>query len=365
MKMILRRYSALFFCLTFILSSCDSEDDNFNGLIPAETNQMYINKLVSANSAYTLDLIYNGNVFTGKDVYFEFDNSEQASLILMQVFPGEEETYLNNVPLTPLPKEGYSFQGNTTSETGITFTYSGSIVKNRLSLTLADIKLPVNTFSSQGKWYNQSSSLTWEITGSNSLIWSVAANMVDGLLRNLLLSVLNDVTFLPDGNILAGYAPLPEGADIMNDLLLGGKNYNDRPVSDWQTSPVNMATYYVKDNKLYVIPQIDMLTRTLFATRAELGIGDIIDLVLDLIGMTGRWTSQGMEFTITQNANGTIALTLDKSEIEGIFPLLPYIAGLIPADNLPGIGDILESLLTDAALYTSKFEFTLLLSATK
>jgi len=365
MKEIPGRYSTLFICFTLLLSSCDSEDDNFNGLIPAETNQIYTNKLASASSSYRLELTYNGNPFTGKDVYFEFEDSERANLILMQILPGEEETHLNSISLTPQTSaDGYTFQGNTTSETGITFSYAGSIVKNRLALALTDVKLPANALSTQGTWYNQNSSLTWEITGSNSLIWSIAAGMVDGLLNNLLLSVLYDVQFLPDGNILARYAPLPEEADIMNDLLLGGKNYNDRSLSDWQTSPVNMATYYVKDNKLYVIPQADMLTRVLLMTRADIEIGDMLNMVLDLIGMTGRWTTQGMEFAITSNSNGTISLTLDKSEIEGIFALLPYVAGLIEID-IPGIGDMLETLLTDAAQHTSKFEFTVTLSATK
>ena len=82
------------------------------------------------------------------------------------------------------------------------------------------------------------------------------APMLEPIVGNLICWFINEVTFNPDGNITARYATMPEGKAI-GDLIQLPPNRQD---SEWISSPINLASYYVKDDsELYIVPNIDMI----------------------------------------------------------------------------------------------------------
>ena len=56
--------------LAILLISCNDEDD-YDGLAPAELNGTYSNKLSAPANEDSLILSYNGNTFIGKEVEFK------------------------------------------------------------------------------------------------------------------------------------------------------------------------------------------------------------------------------------------------------------------------------------------------------
>ena len=138
--------------------------------------------------------------------------------------------------------------------------------------------------------------------------------MVSGLLGG----VLQSITYKEDGNIVA--------------------SYKKAGASDWATSPINLAQYYIANGKMYV----------------QLNIAQIMDLVAssksDYNPLTGLMTylSAGVPLSYSI-ANGTAQI---KAEKELLLPLMgmmtaePFsriIAGVIPEAyqglmaQLPGI----------------------------
>ncbi|MCD7933044.1 MAG: DUF4925 domain-containing protein [Tannerellaceae bacterium] len=363
-------YFIVFACFSLLFIACNSDDENFNGLIPSESNKVYTNKLASMNQSNQLALTYNGTNLAGKDVYFEILSHEKANLSLRHIIPGESECILENISLTALQENGYSFSGQSTSSGGTGFSYQGTIRTNKLTPALTDVTLPANLLSAANTWYNRKSSLVWEINSNaaNMLLWGMATGIVGNLLDNLLLSVLNNVTFHTDGNITAAYAPLPEEAEI-SDMLMGSVNYNDRNPADWQTSPGYMAMYYMNGQKLYVVPQVEMLMNTLLGTGSKADVTEILNMIIDLLGTVIQWTNQGIEFTVEETTGNSVTLVLDKAQVEPIFSLLPYVIDFIPLDALPGgmgaLEDMLGELLNIAATNTTAFEYRLTLSTQK
>ena len=77
--------------LAILLISCNDEDD-YDGLSPAELSGTYSNKLSAPANGDSLILSYNGNTFIGKDVEFKTDDGKTAHIILKYVLPHDTET---------------------------------------------------------------------------------------------------------------------------------------------------------------------------------------------------------------------------------------------------------------------------------
>ena len=88
--------------LAILLISCNDEDD-YDGLSPAELSGTYSNKLSAPANGDSLILSYNGNTFIGKDVEFKTDDGKTALLILKYVLPHDTETAIPGISLTAGP----------------------------------------------------------------------------------------------------------------------------------------------------------------------------------------------------------------------------------------------------------------------
>lgn len=336
--------------LAILLISCN-DDDDYDGLSPADISGTYSNKLSAPENGNSLILTYNGETFIGKEILFKTNDAKTADIILKYVLPHDAETTLSNVPLS-LHADGFSFSGNATAPTGTAFTYQGSISDRRMTLDLSDITIPGNELAANGTWYiNHRNASYYNVdNGGMQTMIGMLYNLIGGrLVGNLISSVLDDVTFRPDGNIIARYAPLPDSVAIGN--LIG--SYVRHPESDWTDSPANLATFYVEDNNnLYVTPQIDMIIRQIRAnkqTKADAGQSAMENALLAAYQKLNTWSTTGIKMTVRQSDNptaGDIILVLDKSEIQELFALLDIIKILIPAETLNApvmdlLGDII------------------------
>lgn len=324
--------------LAILLISCNDEDD-YDGLSPAELSGTYSNKLSAPANGDSLILSYNGNTFIGKDVEFKTDDGKTALLILKYVLPHDTETAIPGISLTA-GSGSYSFSGGVTTSTGTAFHYLGSIQTGKLILELSDITIPENRLTMNGTWYvaHENASYYNVDNGSMQTMIGMLYNLVGGkLVSNLISSLLDGLTFQADGNIIARYAPLPDSVRI--ESLIG--NYIKHPANDWNASPPNLATYYVDDNtSLYVIPQIDMIIRQVMInrqTKANSGDSSMENALLAAYQKINTWSTTGIKMTIRESedpAKGDLILLLDKSEIQELFALLEIVKVFIPEETL-------------------------------
>lgn len=99
--------------LAILLISCNDDNDH-DGLAPAELSGTYSNKLSAPANGDSLILSYNGNTFIGKDAEFKTDDGKTAHIILKYVLPHDKETTIAGVSLTASPGS-YSFSGDATA----------------------------------------------------------------------------------------------------------------------------------------------------------------------------------------------------------------------------------------------------------
>ena len=324
--------------LAILLIACN-DDDDYDGLAPAELSGTYSNKLSAPANGDSLILSYNGNTFIGKDVEFKTDDGKTAHIILKYVLPHDKETAISSVSLTA-GSGSYSFSGDETTSTGTAFHYQGSIQAGKLVLELSDITIPENRLATNGTWYvaHENASYYNVDNGNMQTMIGMLYNLVGGkLVSNLISSVLDDLTFQTDGNITARYAPLPDSVRIGS--LIG--SYVKHPANDWNASPSNLVTYYVEDNtSIYVIPQIDMIIRQVMInkqTKAGSGDSSMEDALLATYRKINTWSTTGIKMTIRESeepAKGDLILILDKSEIQELFALLDIVKVFIPEETL-------------------------------
>lgn len=324
--------------LAILLISCNDDDDH-DALAPSELNGTYSNKLSAPANGDSLILSYNGNTCIGKDVEFKTDDGKTADIILKYVLPHDKETAITAIPLTA-GTGSYSFNGNATASTGTVFRYQGSIQAGRLVLELSDITIPENRLATNRTWFVAHGNASYYDVdnGSMQTMIGMLYNLVGGkLVSNLISSVLDDLSFQADGNIIARYAPLPDSVRIGN--LIG--SYVKHSANDWIASPPNLAAYYVEDNtSLYVIPQIDMIIRQVMInkqTKAGSGDSSMEDALLAAYRKINTWSTTGIKMTIRESeepAKGDLILILDKSEIQELFALLDIVKVFIPEETL-------------------------------
>ena len=376
-------------CMVALLTACDDNDD-YDG---PEMNGTYSNKLSAPEGGDALILTYSGREFVGKDVAFKMTNDNTANITLHGVLPGETATPLENVALTS-ETNGYSFAGNGTGTNGTTFAYKGKVEKGKMTLDLTDVKIASNQLTSNKTWYPVQTAVTEEkdpVLGNytfrhysfhlvtDNLILAQAAPMLEGMLSNLITWFINNVTFNPDGNITARYATMPEGKAI-GDLI---NAVPDRKDSEWISSPINLASYYVKDNsELYIVPNIDMILYQIQQNKTKADDGLDMALIAAVYQQLNKWSTTGIKMNIRKNSEtptnsmgnmiaykGDIYLYLDKEEIEAFIPLLSLVKGLLPEEILNGpmgpmIGTILD-LLSGSLQQAQTLELGMMLTKEK
>lgn len=299
-----------------LVTACDNDpyarEDGSN--MPSGINGLSFTNQLSAGKAANLALTYSGDTLIGKTVAFT-DKNGHTSLNMNYVLPHEAVTTIGDIVLQPDGKDGYTFQGTATSPLKTTFTYSGKLTPDHtLALDLSNIQLPVqgpgklstiaykapdqlSVEGGQGFYYHNHGSVLVSIDNAKL---SMLLPYLEMFTSQLLPYILKDVTFAPDGNITATYAPLPADFDFAKFIL--GQYTIDRKDSDWKTSPINLATYFIEgDTTLYATPNADMIVRQIQKdkplTRAlpdTLGITKVLEQVT-------RWSTTGVQLTLLNN----------------------------------------------------------------
>lgn len=337
-------------CLATLLVACNDNDEPDGPKI----NGIYSNKLSAPEDGNTLALTYSGREFIGKDVTFKLLDEHTANITLQGILPGETATLLENIPLSA-EGDSYSFSGNGTGNNGTTFAYTGKVETRKMTLALTAVKVASNPLTANGKWYPLQTGGAFHLVTDNPLL-AQTAPLLEPMLSNLITWFINEVTFLPDGNITARYAKMPEGKAI-GDLI---NSAPDRKESEWLTSPINLASYYVKDDsQLYIVPNIDMILYQLQQNKTRADEGPDLALIAAIYQQLNKWSTTGIRMNIRKNTKtlfgnqgkavaneGDIFLFLDKEEIAVFLSLLPLVKDLLPEDMLNGtMGPIISSLL--------------------
>ena len=318
------------------VTSCN--DDDYPGAAPDEITAHYSNKLSDGTRA-NLTLTYSGHELIGKSVNLETNDSQTAQLTLQCILPHEAETRLTGISLTPDGVGGYTFSGDATgSQTGTTFSYSGTVQKGKLTLDIESPQVPTNPLVQLKK-------LNFVKTGVvlRNPIGGDIGGLIGGKLDEFLKPVLRDVSFHADGNITASYSGM-QG-------------------SDWQSSPANLASFYMTDgNTLYVTPNVDMIIRQIrlnqTATRAN---DNLITVLPKVYALLNQWSTTGLKLAYTEN----YAITLNKTELDPIFALLKVLPDAIrdiSIGELPVLGETTIGTLADLSALISDLSLTLYFS---
>ncbi len=354
-----------------LLAACDN--DEYTGAAPAEITANYSN-IPLVNNADSMVLTYSGDTVIGKNVKFITWDAEKAEIQLENVLPHEAKSTISGIALQGDGKGGYTFKGNATSEGKTSFNYEGSITKGKLTLNLKDIKIPDNALTQQETWVLGTSpmgscanmqGLMVVMEGTQPADFGPLVGTVAG---NFIASVLRDVTFHKDGNITAYYASIPS-SDQFTGLLTGPIQRQDE---EWKTSPLNLASYYVNGQDMYLTPNVYMIQRQMEIDKAaaakqskSLGVNDVVDVYNLLM----NWSKTGVKLSLTPSdkvgaTDKDYMITLDKEEVK---PLLNLIKNLpdnitnkeIAPDKLPGV--TLKQLL-DMVQFGEDFRFSLYLT---
>lgn len=301
----------------------------------------------SSTTANKLVLTYSEKELIGKTVSLDQKDGKYI-LTLQNIVPGETQTSIELASLTET-NDAYPFEGTLTTAEGNKLTYKGNVKSGTLTI---DLKVVLPTNDIMGTWplaasyskrigtsrppkIDKSSALVFEWESSADAIspfFSVVKIMLPDMCAALLNGVLKDITFKEDGNIIASYAPMtPEVLEKC--MSKQASEIITRSESDWVSSPLNLAFYYIKDGKLFIIPNMDMITRQieLDKTKSDKGnfdLSQILPLLQVLI-------PNGVPFTIQSNYpdNGKdqTSLIIDKDLTTQLLSrLISYIPQLIP-----------------------------------
>lgn len=405
-----KRPLSYLFCIIALMgglfvTSCN--DDDYPGAAPDEITAHYSNKLSDGTRA-NLALTYSGNNLIGKSVNFETDDSRTAKLTLQCILPHEAETQLAGISLVPDGQDGYTFSGNGTgSQTGTTFGFSGTVQKGKLTLDLRDVMLPSNPLTQASKLNlvttgeettdktekvnpDDRYDTTWKTlhaTGTGVLQIPLGAihinvgDIVGKLAGNFLKTILGDINFDANGNIIAVYAGIPENLDVMEDLLQGNGILN-RPDADWKTSPANLASYYMTDgNTVYITPNVDMIIRQIRLNQADTRADDnLLTVITKLYAVLNQWSTTGIKLTVAENPkeyvqestysymryDGDYTITITKEELEPLFALmgvLPDALREISIGSIPVLGETTLGTLADILSMVGDFSLTFYFNA--
>ena len=189
--------------------------------------------------------------------------TEQMVALAPGVVPGEVTTMFN----VDLTQEGnkYTFEG-TNSNNGREMKYAGTVDSTSMTLSV-NVTMPKNDLlgtwnlakqdMATGKspiilsWISTSSGIT--IPGVIDEPWptkDAAALLGNLVLPPMLAKYLHTITFQEDGNIVASYSST--GKEGENTV-----------------SPANLAQYYIKDSKLFLQLNIDMILATIAANKTK------------------------------------------------------------------------------------------------
>lgn len=255
-------------------------------LLPASLNGHIYN---GAN----LKLTYSEHELTGKQVVFGTTDGQTGSLTLAGIIPGEPTAVISEVALTV---DGFkcNFTGNATTTAGTQIAYSGFVLGDTLNLNLKATLSATALGGLDGRWdifpsiekenkqiVHAPAYVNWVSSYTSPMLGMTSTDQLSPAVRlmasNLIAQVLHNVTLEKDGSIKAMYYPtltLPSDPMEIANFLMNEK-INIPEDRKWETSPANLAFWYVKDNKFYLVPDIPMILQQVAKDGGKLDFGDI------------------------------------------------------------------------------------------
>ncbi len=319
-----------------VFTACNDDDD--------KKGSQDLNGVYAEGTERNLNLLYSDSLLLGKSVEFTSADNETASLKLLGVIPGENETIISNVELNPVDQH-YNFVAQDVNNAR-TIDLTGSVEKGKL---LVNVKVKFAQNDLMGKWglkpsdeYGLSRAVhfVWEAEEGTkilinldddpeleelpiSLIGMFVAPVVDPMLRQY----LQDVSFLEDGNIIATY----NAAEATEE--------NAEPEPLWKSSSLNLAHYRVNESICQVYPSIEMIMRQV--AMDEAGRSN-----LDMTTILNQLLANGVPVHFTPVENGETTVYIDLAFLKQFTSFLPMIPALIPDDNAlkPMLVEVLNQL---------------------
>lgn len=346
-------------CALSFFTACSDDDNKKNepeGAVLLKGTQTY--------SAEKLSLKYGDSPLLGKAIIFATEDGKTGTIKMEGVFdpsiiedllpsktnvvpalapgvvPGEVTTMFN----VNLTQDGnkYTFEG-TDSNNGREMKYAGTV--DSTSMTLAvNVTMPKNDLL--GTWNlapiipgesaaeaNKSQPLTmsWVSSTPIKIDWNwIDPQMPSGTMMEMpvdnvvkllsslyaspaLAGALESITFQTDGNIVA--------------------SYKSKGQADWQTSPTNLAQYYIKDNKMFVQLNIDNIIATVMANKGtkastKAGFVDIINGFASLLskGVPMNYAIKSDAATISVDQTlllPLLSLLADETIVTLLLPNIP------------------------------------------
>ena len=296
-------------------SACSDDDDKDS---PKDFNGTYS----TTSTDRVLDLRYSDAVLVGKSVDFNSMDNKSATLKLQGVVPGESETVFSGVPLVASGST-YTFSAEDKNASR-TVTLEGSIVKGKLTVNVS-VKFAQNElmktwdFSAvKMSWAPHDYPLTEVDLGFTKMkiTTGLLATMAPTMLAKELKNYLQNVTFREDGNIVATYNTATATEE------------NPEPEADWQSSPLNLAQYCVKDGVCFVFLSLDMIMRQVDMDQEGRSTGTD-----PILGAVEQLLTNGIpvHFEKADDKN-ELYVYLDEVLLKQLGTLLPLVEGLIPDD---------------------------------
>lgn len=319
-------------CTLSFFTACSDDDD------PKDPNVLDVN---AAYSGDKLDLKYGDSALLGKEITFDTKDGKTAIITMKGLFslsdimpkstapapamapgviPGEVTTTISNVSLI-LSGEKYTFEGEYTGAAGVKATYTGEVQKDKLTMS---VKATMPTNDLVGTWTvvpivpgesvgsankSQPINFVWQsdamldlsAVGFGKLPVSSAATLLAGaFISPAVAGTLQSITYQEDGNIVASY----KKADA----------------SDWATSPINLAQYYIANGKMYVQLNIAQIMNLVASSKAD----------NNPLARLMAYLSAGVPLSYTVE-NGKAQITADKELLLPVLGLLSNetVAGMI------------------------------------
>lgn len=367
-------FTLLALAATMTFAACSDSDEE------AAWKQLPTEPISGENAALTV----NGGSTSGS-VQLTATSATQGTLLLTNVLPGYAEISMD-VTLSERTDGTFDITG----EKGL--TTAPSMIARAAEPVIFNISVSGNVTPEGKATVNLTSALsteaqgglagTWDLLGEVKLkeedgslptapLW-VTWSAIDPTQANaeqfaltlrtfgspLLYQVLHSVTLSADGNITAKY--WSGDVDLMTALFSGTDTDEEAKITTfvnlhedepWLESPKNLAFWYVKDDNLYVVPNIAAILAQVGEDSGSDVSGSLGDLtgILAALGEYGikidallplvtQWMETGIPLKYVKS-NGALKLYVDKEMCR------PVIEALLPA--LPKLDEMIAKLIAE------------------
>lgn len=350
--------------VTFFIACSDDDNDNWKN-IPTDPID-----------GKNITLTVNGITSEG-GVQFTPQSANQGKVDLTNVFPGYTTVSVNvsleeqadgsfnfsgeqglTTPPSMLAKSAgttpiimnVKVQGNITMGGAVSMTATSALSEDAMGGLSGSWNLlgKVDTDEYMSEIKSSPFILRWpaiEVTGETGTDGEQIARIGSVIVSHILAEVLGQVTFNQDGNVTAKYySSLPfDGDSAMEWIINNAFNMLITPShTDWHESPKNLAFWYVKDQKIYIVPNIAMILKQVSQDNGgtDIGNGDI-NSILEMLSKLGidinqldpaimaqvtEWISTGIPLSY-RTTNAGLEIYVDKAMVE---PFMPILFAMLP-----------------------------------